>query len=179
VQPEQKVLIVGASGGVGTFAVQIAKAFGAEVTGVCSTRNVNMVRSIGADHVIDYTKQDFTQSGQRYDVILDNVEAHSLSECRRALAPKGTYVPNRGAGGRWIGPLGRIAKARFLSLFSRQKLQPFLSRENRDDLLALAELIAAGKLTPVIDRAYPLSQAAEALRYVGEGHTQGKVVVTV
>jgi NADPH:quinone reductase-like Zn-dependent oxidoreductase len=179
VQPEQKVLIVGASGGVGTFAVQIAKAFGAEVTGVCSTRNLDMVRSIGADHVIDYTKEDFTQSGQGYDVILDNAEAHSLSECRRALAPEGTYIPNNGAGGRWVGPLGRIAKARFLSLFSRQKLQPFLSRENRDDLLALAELIAAGKLTPVIDRAYPLSQAAEALRYVGEGHTQGKVVVTV
>ncbi|MPZ93230.1 MAG: zinc-binding dehydrogenase, partial [Actinobacteria bacterium] len=175
----QKVLIVGASGGVGTFAVQIARSLGAEVTGVCSTRNVDMVRSIGADHVIDYTKEDFTQSGQRYDVIFDNAEAHSLSECRRALAPKGTYIPNRGSGGRWIGPLGRIAKARFLSLFSRQKLRPFLSRENRDDLLALAELIAAGKLTPVIDRAYPLSQAAEALRYVGEGHTQGKVVVTV
>ena len=102
-----------------------------------------------------------------------------LSACRRALAPKGTYIPNNGAGGRWVGPLGRIAKARFLSLFSRQKLRPFLSLENRDDLLALAELIAAGKLTPVIDRTYPLSQAAEALRYVGEGHTQGKVVVTV
>ncbi len=179
VQPGQKVLIVGASGGVGTFAVQIAKSLGAEVTGVCSTRNVDMVRSIGANHVIDYTKEDFTQSGQRYDVILDNAEAHSLSGCRRALAPKGTYIPNRGSGGRWIGSLGRIAKARFLSLFSRQKLRPFLSRENRDDLLALAELIAAGKLTPVIDRTYPLSQAAEALRYVGEGHIQGKVVVTV
>jgi NADPH:quinone reductase-like Zn-dependent oxidoreductase len=179
VQPGQKVLIVGVSGGVGTFAVQIAKSLGAEVTGVCSTRNVDMVRSIGADHVIDYTKEDFTQSGQRYDVILDNAEAHSLSACRRALAPKGTYIPNNGAGGRWVGPLGRIAKARFLSLFSRQKLRPFLSRENRDDLLALAELIAAGKLTPVIDKTYPLSQAAEALRYVGEGHTQGKVVVTV
>jgi NADPH:quinone reductase-like Zn-dependent oxidoreductase len=179
VQPGQKVLIVGASGGVGTFAVQIAKSLGAEVTGVCSTRNVDMVRSIGADHVIDYTKEDFTQSGQRYDVILDNAEAHSLSGCRRALAPKGTYIPNRGSGGRWIGPLGRIAKARFLSLFSRQKLRPFLSRENRDDLLALAELIAAGKLTPVIDRTYPLSQAAEALRYVGEGHTQGTIVVAV
>jgi NADPH:quinone reductase-like Zn-dependent oxidoreductase len=179
VQPGQKVLIVGASGGVGTFAVQIAKSLGAEVTGVCSTRNVDMVRSIGADHVIDYTKEDFTQSGQRYDVILDNAEAHSLSGCRRALAPKGTYIPNNGAGGRWVGPLGRIAKARFLSLFSRQKLHPFLSLENRADLLALAELIAAGKLTPVIDRTYPLSQAAEALRYVGEGHTQRKVVVTV
>jgi NADPH:quinone reductase-like Zn-dependent oxidoreductase len=179
VQPGQKVLIVGASGGVGTFAVQIAKSLGAEVTGVCSTRNVDMVRSIGADHVIDYTKEDFTQSGRRYDVIFDNAEAHSLSGCRRALAPKGTYIPNRGSGGRWIGPLGRIAKARFLSLFSRQKLRPFLSRENRADLLALAELIAAGKLTPVIDRTYPLSQAAEALRYVGEGHTQGKIVVTV
>jgi NADPH:quinone reductase-like Zn-dependent oxidoreductase len=179
VQPGRKVLIVGASGGVGTFAVQIAKSLGAEVTGVCSTRNLDMVRSIGSDHVIDYTKEDFTHSGQRYDVILDNAEAHSLSACRRALAPKGTYIPNNGAGGRWVGPLGRIAKARLLSLFSRQKLRPFLSRENLGDLLALAELIAAAKLTPVIDRTYPLSQAAEALRYVGEGHTQGKVVVTV
>jgi len=112
VQLGQKVLIVGASGGVGTFAVQIAKSLGAEVTGVCSTRNVDMVRSIGADHVIDYTKEDFTQSGQRYDVILDSVETHSLSECRRALASKGTYIPINGAGGRWVGPLGRIAKAK-------------------------------------------------------------------
>jgi NADPH:quinone reductase-like Zn-dependent oxidoreductase len=179
VQPGQKVLIVGASGGVGTFAVQIAKSLGAEVTGVCSTRNVDMVRSIGADHVIDYTKEDFTQSGQRYDVILDNAEAHSLSECRRVLAPKGTYIPNRGTGGRWIGPLGRIAKARMVSLFVRQRLRPFLSKENTEDLFHLKELIESGKVTPVIDRTYPLSKSAEALAYVAEGHARGKVAISV
>jgi NADPH:quinone reductase-like Zn-dependent oxidoreductase len=179
VQPGQKVLIVGASGGVGTFAVQIAKAHGAEVTGVCSTRNVDMVRSIGADHVIDYTKEDFTQSGQRYDVILDNVETHSLSECRRALAPKGTYIPNNGAGGRWVGPLGRIAKAKMISLFVRQRLRPFLSKENTEDLFHLKELIEFGKITPVIDRTYPLTESAQALGHVGQGHARGKVVVTV
>jgi NADPH:quinone reductase-like Zn-dependent oxidoreductase len=179
VQPGQTVLITGASGGVGTFAVQIAKAFGAEVTGVCSTRNVDMVRSLGADHVIDYTRTDFTRTGQRYEVILDNVEAQSLSAARRALTPTGTLIPNNGKGGRWIGPLGRIVKARLRSLFTRQALRPFLSRENRDDLLALKELIEAGKVLPVIDRTDPLSQAAVALRYVGEGHTQGKVVVIV
>jgi NADPH:quinone reductase-like Zn-dependent oxidoreductase len=179
VQPGQTVLITGASGGVGTFAVQIAKALGAEVTGVCSTRNVDLVRSLGADHVIDYTRTDFTRTGQRYDVILDNVEAQSLSAARRALTPKGTLIPNSGAGGRWFGPLGRILKARLRSLFTRQALRPFLSRENRHDLLALKALIEAGKVTPVIDRTYPLSQAAAALRYVGAGHTQGKVVVTV
>ena len=179
VQPGQTVLITGASGGVGTFAVQIAKALGAEVTGVCSTRNVDLVRSLGADHVIDYTRTDFTRTGQRYDVILDNVEAQSLSAARRALTPTGTLIPNSGAGGRWFGPLGRILKARLRSLFTRQALRPFLSRENRHDLLALKALIEAGKVTPVIDRTYPLSQAAAALRYVGAGHTQGKVVVTV
>ena len=179
VQPGQKVLIAGASGGVGTFAVQIAKSLGAEVTGVCSTRNVDMVRSIGADHVIDYTKEDFTQSGQRYDVMLDNAETHSLSKCRRVLAPKGTYIPNRGSGGRWIGPLGRIIKARAISLLVRQRLRPFLSMENNEDLVHLKELIESGKVTPVIDRTYPLSESAEALAYVAEGHARGKVVITV
>jgi NADPH:quinone reductase-like Zn-dependent oxidoreductase len=179
VQPGQTVLIVGASGGVGTFAVQIANAFGAEVTAVCSTRSVDLVRSLGADHVIDYTRTDFTQTGQRYDVILDSVEAQSLSATRRALEPHGTLIPNNGGGGRWFGPLGRILRARLLSLFTRQVLRPFLSRENRDDLVALAELVEAGKVTSAIDRTYPLSQGAEALRYVGEGHTQGKVVVIV
>ena len=179
VQSGHKVLIVGASGGVGTFAVQIAKSLGAEVTGVCSTRNVELVRSIGADHVIDYTKEDFTQSEQRYDVILDNAETHSLSECRRVLAPKGTYIPNRGSGGRWIGPLGRIAKARVISLFVRQKLHPFLSKENNEDLVQLKELLESGKVTPVIDRTYALSESAEALAYVGEGHARGKVVIAV
>lgn len=177
-QPGQKVLITGASGGVGTFAVQIAKAFGAEVTGVCSTRNVALVRSLGADHVIDYTRADFTRTGERYDVILDNVEAQSLADVRRALTPTGTLIPNSGRGGRWVGPVARIAKARVLSLFTRQTLRPFLSVGKRADLLALADLLEAGRLKPVIDRIYPLREAAEGLGYVGAGHTQGKVVIT-
>lgn len=179
VQPGQRVLIVGASGGVGTFAVQIAKSLGAEVTGVCSTRNVDLVRSIGADHVVDYTTEDFTRSGKLYDVILDNVEAQPLSAVRRALAPAGTLVLNSGQGGRWIGPLGRWAKASVRSLFTPQKLRPNVSTENLQDLLVLKELIEDGAVTPVIDRTYPLSDAAEALSYVGAGHTRGKVVVTV
>jgi NADPH:quinone reductase-like Zn-dependent oxidoreductase len=179
VQPGQAVLITGASGGVGTFAVQIAKALGAEVTGVCSTRNMELVRSVGADHVIDYTRTDFTRTGLRYDVIFDSVEAQSLSEVRRALTPTGTLIPNSGRGGRWVGPLGRIVKARARSVFTCQTLQPFLSVEKRQDLLDLAQLLEAAQLTPVIDRTYPLSEAAEALRYVGAGHTRGKVVVTV
>ena len=179
VQPGQAVLITGASGGVGTFAVQIAKALGAVVTGVCSTRNMELVRSVGADHVIDYTRTDFTRTGLRYDVIFDSMEAQSLSEVRRALTPTGTLIPNSGRGGRWVGPLGRIVKARARSVFTRQTLQPFLSVGKRQDLLDLAELLEAAHLTPVIDRTYPLSEAAEALRYVGAGHTRGKVVVTV
>ncbi len=178
-QNGQRVLITGASGGVGTFAVQIAKTLGAEVTGVCSTRNVDLVRSLGADHVIDYTRTDFTRTGLRYDAILDSVEAQSLSEVRRALTPSGTLIPNSGRGGRWVGPLGRVVKARARSLFTRQTLRPLVSVEKRQDLLELADLLEAGQLTPVIDRTYPLSEAAEALRYVGAGHTQGKVVVTV
>jgi NADPH:quinone reductase-like Zn-dependent oxidoreductase len=179
VQPGQAVLITGASGGVGTFAVQIAKAFGAEVTGVCSTRNMELVRSVGADHVIDYTRTDFTRTGLRYDVVFDSVEAQSLSEVRRALTPTGTIIPNSGRGGLWVGPLGRIVKARARSLFTRQTLRPFTSVGKRKDLLDLAELLEAAHLTPVIDRTYPLSEAAEALRYVGAGHTRGKVVITV
>jgi NADPH:quinone reductase-like Zn-dependent oxidoreductase len=179
VQSGQAVLITGASGGVGTFAVQIAKALGAEVTGVCSTRNVELVRSLGADHVIDYTRADFTRTGLRYDVIFDSVEAQSLSEVRRALTPTGTLIPNSGRGGRWIGPLGRVVKARARSLFTRQTLRPFTSCEKRRDLLDLAELLEAARLTPVIDRTYPLSAAADALHYVGAGHTRGKVVITV
>jgi NADPH:quinone reductase-like Zn-dependent oxidoreductase len=178
VQPGQRVLITGASGGVGTFAVQIAKTLGAEVTGVCSTRNVELVRSLGADHVIDYTRTDFTRTGLRYDAVLDNVEAQPLAEVRRALNPSGTLIPNSGRGGRLLGPLGRIVKAHALSLFTRQTLRPFLSTEKRQDLLDLAWLLEAGRLTPVIDRTYPLTEAAEALRYVGAGHTRGKVVVT-
>jgi NADPH:quinone reductase-like Zn-dependent oxidoreductase len=179
VQPGHEVLINGASGGVGTFAVQIARSLGAEVTGVCSTRNVELVRSIGADHVIDYTEQDFTRSGQRYDVILDNVEAQPLSAVRRALMPTGTLVLNSGRGGRWIGPLGRWAKAGVRSLFTRQTLRPILQTETHEDLLVLKDLIEDGAVTPVIDRTYPLSDAAQALAYVGAGHTRGKVVVTV
>jgi NADPH:quinone reductase-like Zn-dependent oxidoreductase len=179
VRPGQTVLVTGASGGVGSFAVQLAKAFGAEVTGVCSTRNVDLVRSLGADHVVDYTTTDVTRTGKHYDVILDNVEAQPLAALRRVLTPTGTLIPNSGRGGRWLGPLGRIAKARLLSGFTRQRLKPFLSVEKRQDLLALADLIAAGQLRPVIDRTYSLDEAAEALRYVGAGHTRGKVVVTL
>ena len=179
VRPGQTVLITGASGGVGSFAVQIAKAFGAEVTGVCSTRNVGLVRSLGADHVVDYSETDFTSTGQRYDVILDNVEAHPLAAVRRALTPTGTLIPNSGRGGRWLGPLGRIVTARVLSGFTRQRLKPLISVEKQRDLLTLADLLATGQVTPLIDRTYPLDEAADALRYVGAGHTRGKVVVTV
>lgn len=179
VRPGQTVLVTGASGGVGSFAVQIAKAFGAEVTGVCSTRNVDLVRSLGADHVVDYTRTDFTRTEKRYDVILDNVEAQPLAAVRRALTPTGTLIPNSGRGGRWLGPLGRIVKARVLSGFTRQQLKPFLSVGKRQDLLTLADLLATGQVTPVIDRTHPLDEAADALRYVGAGHTRGKVVVTV
>lgn len=179
VEPGQTVLITGASGGVGSFAVQIAKAFGAEVTGVCSTRNVDLVRSLGADHVIDYTMTDFTRIGKRYDVILDSVEAQPLAATRRALTPTGTLIPNSGRGGRWIGPLGRILVARMLSALTRQRLRPFTSVGKREDLLTLADLLATGQVTPAIDRTYRLDQAAEALSYVGAGHARGKVVVTI
>ena len=179
VQPGHTVLVTGASGGVGTFAVQIAKALGADVTGVCSTRNVDLVRSLGADHVIDYSKTDFTRTQKRYDVILDNVEAQPLATVRRALTPTGTLIPNSGRGGRWLGPLGRIITARVLSGFTRQHLKPFLSVEKRQDLLTLADLLTTGQVTPLIDRTYPLEQAADALRYVGAGHTRGKVVITI
>lgn len=179
VQPGQTVLVTGASGGVGSFAVQIAKAFGAEVTGVCSTRNVELVRSLGADHVVDYTKTDFTHAEKRYDVILDNVEAQPLAAVRRALTPTGTLIPNSGRGGRWLGPLSRIVKARVLSGFTRQRLRPFASVEKREDLLTLAELLTTGQVTPLVDRTYPLDQAADALRYIAAGHTRGKVVITI
>jgi NADPH:quinone reductase-like Zn-dependent oxidoreductase len=178
-QAGQRVLINGASGGVGTFAVQIARSFGAEVTGVCSARNAGMVRSIGADHVIDYASEDFTRNGQRYDLILDNVANHSLSDLRRALTPGGTLVPNGGAGSRWFGPLGRIIRARTLSLFTRQRMRPFLSMENQEDLVTLKSLIDSAAVTPVIDRAYSLDDVPEAIRYVGAGHARGKVVITV
>lgn len=179
VRPGQTVLVTGASGGVGSFAVQIAKAFGAEVTGVCSTRNVNLVRSLGADHVIDYTSTDFTRAEKRYDVILDNVESQPLAEVRRTLTPTGILIPNSGHGSRWFGPLGRIVTARVLSGFTRQQLKPFTSLGKRQDLLTLANLLTTGQVTPLIDRRYSLDDAADALRYVAAGHTQGKVVITV
>jgi NADPH:quinone reductase-like Zn-dependent oxidoreductase len=181
IQPGQKVLINGAAGGVGTFAVQIAKSFGADVTGVCSTRNVDMVRSIGADRVIDYTQEDFTKSGQRYDLFFDGVGNHSLSACRRLLSPKGIYVPSGGSGGRWmIGPLARSIKTLVLSPFVSQKLIIFfLARANKDDLTIMRELMVAGKVTPVIDKRFRLTEVPEAIRYLEEGHARGKVVITL
>jgi NADPH:quinone reductase-like Zn-dependent oxidoreductase len=177
-QPGQKVLINGASGGVGTFAVQIAKSFGADVTGVCSTRNVDMVRSIGADRVIDYTREDFTKGGQRYDLILDNVGNHSLLDCRRALNPKGKYVMIGGPAGRWIDPLPRAFNAFLLSRFVTQDMGMFLAALNKQDLTILRDLMQAGKVTPVIDRRYRLSEVPAAIRYLEEGHARGKVLIT-
>jgi NADPH:quinone reductase-like Zn-dependent oxidoreductase len=180
IAPGQKVLIIGASGGVGTFAVQIARAFDAEVTGVCSNRNVEMVRSLGADHVIDYTREDFTQCGQRYDLIFQLAGTRSPSECRRALAPKGTLLLSSGESeGRWIGPVGRIIKALALSPFVSQKMASFTVKPNKEDLGFLKQLIEAGKLQPVIDRTYPLSETPEAIGYLENGHARGKVVITV
>jgi NADPH:quinone reductase-like Zn-dependent oxidoreductase len=179
-EPEQKVLVIGASGGVGTFAVQLAKAFGAHVTGVCSTTKVDMVRSIGADHVIDYTREDFAEGDQRYDLILDIGGNSSLSRLRRALAPKGVLVITGGeGGGRWLGGTDRQLRALMLSPFVDQKLGTFVSKENHEDMIVLKELIEAGKVAPVIDRTYPLSEVPEAIRYLEEGHAQGKVVITV
>jgi len=179
VQPGQQVVIIGASGGVGSFAVQLAKAFGAQVTGVCSTNSVDLVRSLGADHVIDYTQQDFTRTGRRYDLILEMAGNRSLADLRRALTPKGTLVLVGGSGGRWFMGTGRTLRAVVLSPFVRQRLRSFFSKPRGADLVVLKELIEAGKLTPVIDRAFPLSETAEAIRYVGERSTQGKTVITV
>ena len=178
-QPGQKVLINGASGGVGTFAVQIAKAFGADVTGVCSTRNVDLVRSLGADQVIDYTKEDFTKSAQRYDLILDNVGNHSLSDLRRVVTPKGTYVMVGGPSGRWIDPLPRAFKAIVLSRFVSQDMSMFLAVLNKKDLTVLRDLMEAGKVKPVIDRRYKLSEVREAIGYLETGRARGKVVITM
>ncbi len=182
VQEGQKVLINGASGGVGTFAVQIAKSFGADVTGVCSTRNVDMVRSLGADHIIDYTKEDFTKSTERYDVILDNVPNHSLSECRRILNPKGKYVMIGGGGpndSRWIGPFGRVIHTLLLSPFVSQKMGMMMADANQKDLTVLGDLMQAGKVKPVIDRTYKLSEVPAAIAYLEQGHARGKVVITL
>jgi len=176
----QKVLVNGASGGVGTFAVQIAKSYGTEVTGVCSTKNVDMVRSLGADHVIDYTQEDVTKGTQRYDLIIDTVGTHSLSDYKRVMAPNGIYV---GVGstdpGKWFGWLVAPVEGAILSKFVNQKFTMILAELNKDDLATLGTLMQSGKLTPVIDRRYQLSEAAEALRYLEKGHARGKVVLTV
>jgi NADPH:quinone reductase-like Zn-dependent oxidoreductase len=181
VQPGQEVLIIGAAGGVGTFAVQLAKAFGAEVTGVCSTTKVDLVRSIGADHVIDYTREEFADAEHRYDLILDTAGNRSLSRLRRALAPRGTLVIVGGeGGGRWLGGFDRqILRAPLLSAFVSQSLRPFMAKERSEDLVVLKELIEAGKVTPVIGRTYPLSEVPEAIRDLEGGHARGKVVITV
>ncbi len=178
-QPGQKVLINGASGGVGTFAVQIAKAFGAEVTGVTSTKNVALVRSIGADQIVDYTKDNFTTGGVIYDVILDNVGNHSLSAFRRVIALKGKYVMVGGPAGRWVDPMPRALGAVVMSRFVSQDMAMFIADLNQKDLAVLADLMAAGKVTPVIDRQYKLSEIAEAIRYLETGRARGKVVITV
>lgn len=182
VQPGQKVLINGASGGVGTFAVQIAKSFGADVTGVCSTRNVDLVKSLGADHVIDYTKEDFTKSDQKYDVILDNVANHTLSENRHVLTPNGRYVLIGGGGVNEQGLIGALKlplKAFVYSKFVSQKMGMMMADANHNDLTILADMMQSGKLKPVIDRTYKLSEVPEAIRYLEEGHARGKVVITV
>jgi NADPH:quinone reductase-like Zn-dependent oxidoreductase len=180
VQAGQTVLINGASGGIGTFAVQIAKSLGAHVTGVCSTRNMDMVRSTGADHVIDYTQEDFTRTEQRYDFILDNVANHSLTELRGALTPTGVLVPNGGGfDNRWFASGGRVIRANVLKRSSDHRLRPFLLSPKLEDLVVLKELIEAGKITPVIDRTYALSETSQAISHVGEGHARGKVAITV
>jgi NADPH:quinone reductase-like Zn-dependent oxidoreductase len=183
VQPGQKVLINGASGGVGTFAVQIAKSYGADVTGVCSTRNVDLVRSLGADHVIDYTKEDFTKSGQKYEVILDNVGVgHSLSEFRRILTPNGKYVLIGGGGANeqgFLGGLARALKALVFSKFVNQEMGMMMADANQKDLTILGDMMQSGTLKPVIDRTYKLDQVPEAIRYLEEGHARGKVIISV
>jgi NADPH:quinone reductase-like Zn-dependent oxidoreductase len=180
IEPGHKVLIIGASGGVGTFAVQIAKSFDAEVSGVCSTRNVEMVRALGAEHVIDYTQEDFTQSGHKYDLIFQLAGTLSPSECRSALTPKGTLVLSSGESeGRWIGPVERVIKGLVLSGFVSQKMASFTVKPNREDLQLLKQFIEEGTLTPEIDRTYPLAQVPEAIRYLEEGHARGKVVISV
>lgn len=182
VQPGQRVLINGASGGVGTFAVPLAKAYGAEVTAVCSTRNVELVLGLGADHVIDYTKQNFTRSGQQYDVVFDLVGNHSLGAFRRALTPSGVFLLSGGGtsnGGSLVGPMGLYIKAQLMSRFVSHRLVILAEKPSRQNLTALRELIESGKLTPVIDRTYPLPEVAAAIRYVEDEHARAKVVITM
>ena len=178
IEPGHKVLITGASGGVGTFAVQIAKTLGAEVTGVCSARNVEMVRSLGADHVVDYTQEDFTEGEQRYDLILDNVGSRSLSHTRKVLTPTGTLLANGAPVGGWFGGLKNPIEAGLSSLFVRQQGRPFLSMPNPEDLAALRDLAEAAKITPIIDQTYGLSETPTAVAKVGAGHAQGKTIIT-
>ena len=177
---DSKVLVVGAGGGVGSFAVQIARSFGAEVTGVCSASKLDLVRSIGADHVIDYAQEDFTQSGKRYDLVLDNVLRHSLTELLRALERNGTLVPNGGQFyKRWFASTGvLLIKAPLLSLVRPQRIRLCHEAPGQADLLVLKELMESGKLTPIVGRTYPLDQVREAISYFGEGHAEGKVVIT-
>jgi NADPH:quinone reductase-like Zn-dependent oxidoreductase len=177
VQPGHKVLINGASGGVGTFAVQVAKAFGAEVTGVTSTRNLDLVRSIGADHVIDYTTTDFTSGGPRYDLILDNVGNHSMARTRRALTPNGMLISN--GGGHASGKLGRTVRAMLASMIVKQQARPTVKTQNHDDLVALRELVEAGKIRPVIDSTYPLDHTPQAIDRVAAGHSRGTIVISI
>jgi len=180
VRAGQKVLINGASGGIGTFAVQIAKALGAEVTGVCSTRNVDLVRSIGADHVVDYTQENFTETGQQYDLILDNVSNHSLSDLRRALTSTGILVPNGGRfDKRWFASGGRLIGGMVMFRFVSQTLRTFILSPKSAELMVLKELIESGKVTPVMDRTYSLSEAALAIGHVGEGHARGKTAISM
>ncbi len=179
IEPGQKVLINGAAGGVGTFAVQIARSFGADVTGVCSSRNVEMVRSIGADRIIDYALEDFTKSGQQYDIILDAIGNHSVSAIRRVLNPEGTYVGVVGPTGRWKMGLTQMIKSHVLSYFVSQNFTSFIAKLKEEDLIFLRDLIQAGTVTPVIDRQYQLHEVPEAIRYLEQGHARGKVVITV
>lgn len=175
----QDVLIIGASGGVGTFAVQIAKTYGAIVTAVCSTRNVDLVRSIGADHVIDYTREDFTRSHQRFDLILELADSRSLSEHRKVLKPKGTLVMSSGIGGRWLGPIGRMTRAAVMSPFVSQTVRVLTIKTTTADLSVLRELIESGHVEPVIDKTYPLPATADAVAYVERAHTQGKTIISM
>ena len=180
VKPGQRVLVNGASGGVGSFAVQIAAALGAEVTGVCSTGNVDLVRSLGASHVIDYTTQDFTDGEIKYDVILDNVSSLPLTRLRGVLTKKGTLVLNGGGSpGHVFGPIGTILKAVVVNLFVSQRLRPLPSKTDRQELLDVTALVEDGKLTAVVDRTYPLADTAEGVRYVEQGHVRGKAIVTI
>lgn len=178
-RPGQKVLINGASGGVGHFAVQIAKSYGAEATGVCSTINVDMIRSLGADHVIDYTQEDFVKSGPRYDLMFDNIENRSLSDCRRVLKPTGTLILNSGTGATGCAMLIRLIKPLIVSPFVRQNLRRYLSVANHEDLVVLKQLVESGKLTPVIDKTFALQETPDALRHIETGHARGKVVIRI